>query len=822
MNSTSKKHIYIPKFINLVLSVFMLFTCINFTSIKAIDDGNSDGNDNANEYAVIAYHIVEDDIVDSEASVCSRSQFTFSERFNPSDSSPNGSLVTDILELYDFIGWYELSAEGEWTKVSDETNFVPTAPEGGWVAGTAYQYYARFAYKDEYLRSITVEAYWIDDQGKEDAKPFTTVTTATEYKIGKTVTLYAKNYFSNVFGYQLINENDSQTFSARTESDKNVVKFYNFYKRVCLQANSSVDKLYTGNEITVTPGFISYLPTDSTKTDLGLTFSGVTASGSGTEVGTYDVTISKDDGGDIEYTAVDSTEKYIVSDVHNSTFNIVSEFPEFKFASDEYGGSYTYSGSPIKGNPVATTVTNGTTIRYRSSTDDGDNWSSWTTVQPSRTDVGTTKVQVEATNPNYTDTLETEYTLTVTAKDMSLVSLSVEDVNYYDGTEHEQNPTVTDSERRTTLVKDTDYTLSYSDDVVNAGEVTVTVTGIGNYTGTKSTTYKINSRPVTLVSGSSEKEYDGTALTNSTVNYAQGSLEFVTGEYPDIQTTGTITDVVKDDKGNDTSVPNTFVVKESEDSNYKASNYTITKQEGTLKVTHIGTNITVYIQGNTDTYEYDGEYHGISGYKVTEVEGTKKDLYDVTKNIKFTGDLNANTYKDVNTQADGYPGSIYVKDFQNISNNFSNVSFIVNQGTVIITPRTYTITTESATKSYDGKALTASGKVVGLVDGDSATFTITGSQTEVGSSKNTYKDFEFTGDTKATNYTHGEDIIGTLTVVEKSSDKSSKKSSGGWDDGGPFTTDKCGNVFDRWGNKIYEAKGCNVGGYNLVSTSVED
>ncbi len=49
-----------------------------------------------------------------------------------------------------------------------------------------------------------------------------------------------------------------------------------------------------------------------------------------------------------------------------------------------------------------------------------------------------------------------------------------------------------------------------------------------------------------------------------------------------------------------------------------------------------------------------------------------------------------------------------------------------------------------------------------------------------------------------------------------------KKSSGGWDDGGPFTTDNCGNVFDRWGNKIYEAKGCNVGGYNLVRTSVED
>ena len=57
----------------------------------------------------------------------------------------------------------------------------------------------------------------------------------------------------------------------------------------------------------------------------------------------------------------------------------------------------------------------------------------------------------------------------------------------------------------------------------------------------------------------------------------------------------------------------------------------------------------------------------------------------------------------------------------------------------------------------------------------------------------------------------------TSTTTSKST-----KTTNGWDDGGPFTTDTCGNVFDRWGNKIYEAKGCNVGGYNLVRTSVED
>ena len=74
------------------------------------------------------------------------------------------------------------------------------------------------------------------------------------------------------------------------------------------------------------------------------------------------------------------------------------------------------------------------------------------------------------------------------------------------------------------------------------------------------------------------------------------------------------------------------------------------------------------------------------------------------------------------------------------------------------------------------------------------------------------------------NYNVLEKIELTVTVkaVSKPSDNSSSKQTCGWDDGGPFTTDKCGNVFDRWNNKIYEANGCNVGGYNLVRTSVID
>ena len=77
-------------------------------------------------------------------------------------------------------------------------------------------------------------------------------------------------------------------------------------------------------------------------------------------------------------------------------------------------------------------------------------------------------------------------------------------------------------------------------------------------------------------------------------------------------------------------------------------------------------------------------------------------------------------------------------------------------------------------------------------------------------------------DTNNYNVLEKVELTVTVKAVNKSSDNSSTKQTNGWDDGGPFTTDKCGNVFDRWNNKIYEANGCNVGGYNLVKTSVID
>jgi uncharacterized repeat protein (TIGR02543 family)/LPXTG-motif cell wall-anchored protein/prepilin-type processing-associated H-X9-DG protein len=85
-------------------------------------------------------------------------------------------------------------------------------------------------------------------------------------------------------------------------------------------------------------------------------------------------------------------------------------------------------------------------------------------------------------------------------------------------------------------------------------------------------------------------------------------------------------------------------------------------------------------------------------------------------------------------------------------------------GTLTITPAALTVTTESATRVYNGEALTADGAVSGLVNGETVTFAVTGSQTEVGSSENGYE-LSWNGTAKESNYTVVENL-GTLTVTE--------------------------------------------------------
>lgn len=91
---------------------------------------------------------------------------------------------------------------------------------------------------------------------------------------------------------------------------------------------------------------------------------------------------------------------------------------------------------------------------------------------------------------------------------------------------------------------------------------------------------------------------------------------------------------------------------------------------------------------------------------------------------------------------------------------------VVGQATYIINPRPVTLTSASAEKEYDGTALTNNTVTAeGFANGEGATYTVTGTQTEVGSSDNTFT-YTLNSDTKPGNYNIATQY-GTLTVTEK-------------------------------------------------------
>ena len=85
-------------------------------------------------------------------------------------------------------------------------------------------------------------------------------------------------------------------------------------------------------------------------------------------------------------------------------------------------------------------------------------------------------------------------------------------------------------------------------------------------------------------------------------------------------------------------------------------------------------------------------------------------------------------------------------------------------GKLTILPATLTVTTHGASKPYDGTALTASGEISGFVNGETASFATTGSQTLVGTSANSYA-ITWDGTAKESNYSVVEGAIGTLEVT---------------------------------------------------------
>ena len=428
------------------------------------------------------------------------------------------------------------------------------------------------------------------------------------------------------------------------------------------------------------------------------------------------------------------------------------------------------------------------------------------------TNAGSTTNTIEITyssaeKANNYDVTKHEGKLTITAATLDISSNLTDDAatKVYDG--QPLSTTATSTTEGATIKYSIDGGTTWVDEVpsiTNVGTLTVEAKATkDNYNdATVTYTLTVTKRPIEIVGESGSKTYTGSEqeLTGYSVNTAEGKYDVVTGQV--LSTTYSAKGTNANADGY-TGVFGTIVIKSGETD--VTDNYAITPTPGKLVITQ------QTINPGTDPEKKDPTYDGV---EVGEIE-------DVIYNGKPQEEVP--TVQD-KTQNDLEKDKDYTITYSRDTTNVGKVTVTIEgtgnytgtiERTYNIKPATLKVVTPSKSKTYDGNELTAEGTLTGLVNGETVEFKTTGSQTSVGSSKNTYS---LKWDTaKEENYTI-EESIGTLTVTEKSS----KKSSGGWDDGGPFTTDTCGNVFDRWSNKIYEAKGCNVGGYNLVRTSVED
>ena len=605
---------------------------------------------------------------------------------------------------------------------------------------------------------------------------------------------------------------DGQTINIDANGENVLYAVWVEKTEITLVANSGT-RPYNGGEQSI-EGFVS------TTID-GYTVSGLTAVTKGTDVGEYTNTVF-DGTATVEKDGVDVTDKVVVKTTPGTLTITKAETMTLTPELTGKDAEKEYDSKPLSGGATAS-VTKGTKITY--STDGGKTWSE---TLPSITNVGTLNVTAKAENKNYKD-VTVDYTLKVTRKAVTVTadnkskvfgekdpeltatvtgtigkdtveytlsrkagedvgtytitpSGKAEQTNYkvtyatgtltitsqsidpgtdpekpdpdytgakvnspkdevYDGKEHKWIPTVTDKADKK-LKAGTDYTVEYStSDFTNVGTIEVVIKGKGNYTGTVTRTYKITPKSVTVTADNKSKVFgekdpewtatvDGT-LGNDTVDY---TLTREAGE-----AAGKYEITVKGDK--------------------LQGNYTVTYVAGTLTITRQS------IDPGTDPEKPNPDYTG------AKVNSPKDEVYD-GKEHKWIPTVTDKEGNELVAKTD-YKVTYSTTDFTNVTGTITvTITGIGNYTgkatrTYSITPKTYTVTTESDSKVYDGTALTAGGKVSGIVKGETVDFTITGSQTSVGTSDNTYE-LDWTGSAKESNYKHGKDSIGTLTVKAKS------------------------------------------------------
>ena len=232
----------------------------------------------------------------------------------------------------------------------------------------------------------------------------------------------------------------------------------------------------------------------------------------------------------------------------------------------------------------------------------------------------------------------------------------------------------------------------------------------------------------------------------------------------------------------DTAVENTFNYDVNKGTDL--DNYDMKVEYGYLSITKASAEDGIALSVEDASKVYDGK-----ALVLVAAEATVKFGNGVKVEYSTDGENWTETVSEI--VATNVKDSVNVQVRASSSANYDGYAYA--SARLEVMPAELEVTTESAEKTYDGRPLTSNTlKIEGLIKGESVRAKTTGSQTEVGSSENTYS-IEWI-DADESNYTLVEKL-GTLTVKmatepENGDDDNTKPDDGGNKDNGDDGGDK--------------------------------
>ena len=532
-----------------------------------------------------------------------------------------------------------------------------------------------------------------------------------------------------VDGYTPVS-NDKKSITIGTGT--NEINFY-YYKNVELTANSAT-VTYDGNVHSVS-GF--------TGAPDGADFRAITVGAAGTNVGTYTAAFA-----DGTVDTVDATGKYIVTKATDGQLVITPK--AIKVTVTGNTDTKVYNGKLQSVVDFTTDAPEGVTVRLKTGKEakaEGQNVGTYP--------MGLTKEDFEVESQNYAVELSvTDGWLEISKRSVTLTSAP--DSKVYDGNAL-TNDTVTVSGD------------GFAKDEGAAYDVTGTQTDVGTsdntftYTlnkGTKADNYsielvfgKLEVTPVTdevivtITGRTDEMPYDG--KEHSVFGYDVTVSNALYNTKEDMQFNGIDADATA--KGTDAGTyPIGLTAANFTNKSKNFSKVTFVVTDGYVKITPRAVTLTSETAGKT--------YDGTALEKPVVTVGGDGFVEGQVKEIKATGSV---------TNAGSVANTI---TFTPVEEKFNEKNYNIQktEGTLTIVKRSVLITSQSATKTYDGSALTRPAVTItgdGFVPGELAKAEATGSITKVGSTPNAIQ-YTTTGAFNAANYTIALSV-GTLTVTEK-------------------------------------------------------